>query len=192
MMTTKKVETDAEGKLTGRVLFLFDDHVVAKAATDKEPAVEGKDSFEVFDLKQVPGAEALDPNVMAGRLAIHGASQKIGDSYAGVAKESDPLAMAKANVKDTIAQIYAGTWRVNAGGGPRVNDLAVAMARVTGEPLEGDDGTIAFVAAMSDDDKKAMRKKPKIAAALAAIAAEKAAERAKKLAEAAEKEEATA
>lgn len=191
-MTTKKVETDAEGKLTGRVLFLFDDHVVAKAATDKEPAVEGKDSFEVFDLKQVPGAESLDPNVMAGRLAIHGASQKIGDSYAGVAKETDPLAMAKANVKDTIAQIYAGTWRVNAGGGPRVNDLAVAMARVTGEPLEGDDGTIAFVAAMSDDDKKAMRKKPKIAAALAAIAAEKAAERAKKLAEAAEKEEATA
>lgn len=194
MMTTKKVETDAEGKLTGRVLFLFDDHVVAKAATDKEPAVEGKDSFEAFELSKVPGAEALDPNTMAGRLAIHGASQKIGDSYAGVAKESDPLAMAKANVKDTIAQIYAGTWRVNStGGGPRVNDLAVAMARVTGEPLEGEDGTVAYVAAMSDDDKKAMRKKPKIAAALAAIAAEKAAERAKKLAEAAAKaDEATA
>jgi hypothetical protein len=178
-MTTKKVETDTEGKLTGRVLFLFDDH---KPAKDNEPGV---DSFEVFELTKVPGAETLDPNTMAGRLAIHGASQKIGDSYAGVAKETDPLAMAKANVKDTIAQLYAGTWRVNAGGGPRVNDLAVAISRVTGEPLEGEDGCIAYVAAMSEDDKKAERAKPKIKAALAAIAAEKAIERAKKAAEAA-------
>lgn len=186
-MTTKKVDVNAEGSPTGKVTFYFDDHVAA--------GTEGKtpfDSFEVFDLSLVPGANGLDPASMAGRLAIHGASQKIGDSYAGAAKEADPVAFAKEAVKGTIKQIYDGEWRVNAGGGPRVNDLAKAIAAVTGQPLEGEDGTVALVAAMSDDDKKAFRKKPKIAAALAKLAAEKAAERAAKLAEAAAKEDAAA
>lgn len=194
-MTSKRIDTTAEGAVVGTITFLYDDHIVAKPATDKEPAVEGKDSLDVFKLSEVPGYVAGLENTMIGRLALHGASQKIGDSYAGVAKEAKELNttaldLAKANVRDTIAQIYKGEWRVNAGGGgPRVNDLAIAISRVTGEALEGEDGTIAYVAAMSDEDKKATRKKPKIAAALAQIAAEKAAERAKKLAEAAAKED---
>jgi hypothetical protein len=190
-MTSKKVETNAEGAPTGNVVFYFDDHVVAKPASPdgKEAAVTGVDSFVVFELSKVPGAETLDATSMAGRLAIHGASQKIGDSYAGVAKETDPLAAAKAAVAETIKQIYDGVWRVNAGGGPRVNDLAIAIARVTGQSLEGEDGAVAYVAAMSDEDKKVMRKKPKIAAELAKIALEKAQKRADELAKKAAEED---
>ncbi len=178
-MTKKVVELDKDGGPTGRIIFYFDDHRDAKAATDKEPEVTANPSFEVFEVSKVGDA-------VRERLALHGASQKIGDSYASAGAEADPLAAAKLAVKETIAQLYAGTWRVNAGGGPRVNDLAVALARVTGQPLEGEDGTIADVATMSDEDKKVLRAKPKIKAALAQIAAEKAIERAKKAQEAAE------
>lgn len=186
-MTTKKVETNAEGAITGRIIFAYDDHVVAKAATDKEPAMEGHDSFDVFDIRQVPGfVEGADVASTFVRLAVHGASQRVGDSYAGAVKDAKELGLSvldytKQTVRDSIDQLYKGTWRVNAGGGPRVNDLAMAIARVTGEPLEGEEGTVAYVGAMTDEDKKVERKKPAIAAALASIAAEKAVERANRL-----------
>lgn len=139
---------------------------------------------ETFDLTKVNDGIKV-------RLSLHGASQKVGDSYAGAAQSGvDPIEYAKQAVKDTIAQLYAGDWRAaSAVGGPRVNDLAVALSRVTGEPLEGDEGTIALVAAMTDEDKKVYRKKPKIAAALALIAAERAAAKAAELVKKAEEED---
>jgi hypothetical protein len=53
-----------------------------------------------FDLSKVNEETLL-------RLALHGASQKIGDSYAG-AKDSgeDPIAYADAAVRETIQQGY--------------------------------------------------------------------------------------
>lgn len=177
-MTKKIVETNDEGKVTGRIIFRFDDH------KDDAP------SEQVFELSKC-NAEITE------RLAIHGAGQKIGDSYASAASQTDPLAFAKAQVQDLIKQLYApehggeSVWRSNAGSsGPRVNDLAVALARVSGEPLEGEDGTIALVAAMSDEEKKTYRNKPKIKAALAAIAAEKAVKRAEEMAKKAAEAEA--
>lgn len=183
-MTKKVVQLDAEGTPTGLIRFTFDDHRDAKAATDKEPEVLANPSYEDFDLSKVPGFDpALDRKSMAYRLMLHGASQKIGDSYAQAKAQTDPLSYAKAMVKDTIAQVYAGEWRVNGAGGPRVNELAIAISRATGEALEGEDGTAAMVALMSDDEKKVWREKPAIKAALARIRAEKAL----KAAEAAEK-----
>lgn len=189
----KKVVEVVDGKATGKIVFYHDDHVVAQAATEKEPAVEGVDSFDVFELQKVPGADALDPNTTAGRLALHGASQKVGDSYAGAATASKELNIsaldyAKQAVRETIGQLYAGTWRVNAGGGPRVNELAIAISRATGEPLEGEEGTIALVGAMDEAAVKAWRKKPKIQLELSKIAAEKLARKIEEQTKAAEAE----
>ena len=124
------------------------------------------------------------PQEIKVRAMFHGFSQKIGDSYAGAAKaEGGALAFSKKAVNETLAQLYAGDWRATAEGGPKApSDLAVAISRVSGKTPEA---CQAFVETLDDDQKKAWRKKAKVAAALATIAAEKAAARAEKLAKAA-------
>src|SRR5690606_1991871 len=67
-----------------------------------EPKVEGGEPNTImFDLSKVTPS-------MLRMLALHGARQKIGDSYAG-AKESgeDPVDYATAAILDTIKQLYA-------------------------------------------------------------------------------------
>jgi hypothetical protein len=160
----KDVPNPEAGKLLGTITFTFSD-----------------DTTETFEIGKVPEA-------IRDRLALHGAGQKIGDSYAGAAATDDPLAYAKEAVKDTIAQLYRGDWRVTGGGGgPRVNELAMAISRAGGETLEE---CIEFVGAMTDEDKKVWRKKPKVALALAQIAAEKTAKRIAELQKAADAEDA--
>ena len=169
---SKEIVTNEAGDPTGVIRWTYPD----KSVTE-------------FDLAKCPEPIKL-------RLALHGASQKGGDSYAGAAGETDPIAFAKAQVEGVIAQLYAGDWRATVSAGPRVSDLAVAIARATGENLEGDDGAIAMVTAMNEDEKKAWRKKPKVAAELAKLAAERAIAKANqmvaKAAEAEEKEKAAA
>lgn len=152
-MTKKTVNVEA-----GIIEFRFDD-----------------ESAETFDMGRVPEA-------IRTQLMFHGASQKIGDSYAGASAAADPLAYAKESVRDTIAQLYAGTWRVSVSAGPRVSDLAAAVALATGKTL---DECVTIIGNLDDGQKKVLRKQPKVAAALASIAAKKAAERAARAAEAA-------
>lgn len=124
---------------------------------------------------------AVSPEILR-RLALHGASQKIGDSYAGAGESADPAAYAEAAVTETIAQLVAGDWRVTGTGGPRVSDLAAALSRMNGETIEA---VTEKLAKATEEQKKALRKHPQVAAILAAIKAENAAKRASKLAEAA-------
>lgn len=152
-MTKKSV--DAEKQL---VVFTFDDG-----------------SSETFDMAQVS-------DEISGRLALHGASQKIGDSYAGAGDAADPLAYAKEAVRDTIAQLYAGDWRVTGPSGPRISDLASAISRLKGMSIEE---ATKIVDSLSDEQKKLTKKHPQVAATLAVISAERAALRAAKLAESA-------
>ena len=132
-------------------------------------------------------ANKVKPEILL-RLALHGASQKVGDSYAGAGADdvADPLAFTQECVEETIKQLEAGDWRVGATGGPRVSDLAVAIAQLTGKPIEEVSETLKTA---TDEQKKALRKDPRIAAAIAGIVAAKAAARAAKLAEGAEKAE---
>ncbi len=170
----------AERKTSKEILVHPEGHAEAGKPTGEIKFTFSDETSEVFNLTSVKD----DIRV---RLALHGAAQKIGDSYAGAAATDDPLAYAKQAVKDTIAQLYAGDWRVSGGGGgPRVNELAIAISRAGGEPLEE---CIEFVGAMTDEDKKAWRKKPKVALALAQIAAEKQAKRIEELQKAAAAEE---
>jgi hypothetical protein len=77
------------------------------------------------------------PADVVTRLAVHGLSQKLGDSYANAAKQPNPLAWAKEAAKETLDQLLAGTWRVAAAAGePRVTQLARAVARAFGISVE--------------------------------------------------------
>ena len=124
-----------------------------------------------FDVSRVSDA-------VRGQLALHGASQKIGDSYAGAGDDeiADPLAYAKERVADTIARLYAGEWRTATVGTGGI--LAEAMATVSGKTR---DECAEILAGMSDDEKKDLRKKKKIAAALARIKLARDAARVQKL-----------
>jgi hypothetical protein len=126
------------------------------------------------------------------RLALHGASQKIGDSYAG-AKDSgeDPLAYTKSAIEETIKQLYEGKWAVTrtGSGAPRVSILVLAYAKVKGITPEE---SLEVVGALDEEEKKVLQQNKKIAAAIAGLRAEQAMKRAEAAAKAAEEEDAKA
>ena len=113
----------------------------------------------------------LSPEIITN-LAIHGAKQKIGDSYSG---EQDPSA-AFALASKVVEQLLAGKWSaVREGGGGRISDLAQALSRVTGQEVA------TCVAKLAEMDKKAkqdLRNHDQVKVVLAEIALEKAKERA--------------
>ena len=134
----------------------------------------GDESQELFELAKVSEDIVI-------QLALHGASQKIGDSYAGAKaacaeSEMDPTEYAKAQVQGVIGQLLAGDWTVRTPGGQTVTDLANALAEAVGCPVED---AIERLTDADADDKKALRAHPDIAAVLARIKSERAAAKAK-------------
>ena len=106
------------------------------------------------------------PNDIVRQLALHGLSQKIGDSYAN----GDVVPYDAAS--NVYSMLQTGSWKVavNSGG-----QLAQALCDVTGKEL---DECKEVLSAMDDKAKKLLRQNPEIGKALAAIklaAAEKAA-----------------
>lgn len=151
------------GKLTGVIRFTF----------------EGQEDVTI-------DCNALNDEMKFNRL-VHGVSQTVGDSYAGAGKEPNPNAAARQFADETVKQLLAGILRASSGGGPRITDLAVAYAKVSGETIEA---AIELVEGLNDEESKALRAKPRIKAALLAITAQRAAEKAAAAAKAAEAEEA--
>lgn len=116
------------------------------------------------------------------QLMLHGAAQKIGDSFAG-AKGNFALGLESA--QDVIDQLYGGVWKAGRGEGesrPRLAELAEAIARIKAVILER---ATAAVEKASDEQRKAWRLNAKVKAVIAQIRAEKAA---KALEEAGEQE----
>lgn len=112
------------------------------ANTDHEPAVQFKLPNTVNAAGETVDGEKyllllseLSPEIVT-RLAVHGLSQKVGDSFAGAADEPDPVAYAIARIKDTWEQLKRGEWRVTGTGGPRATLLGRALARVSGHTIE--------------------------------------------------------
>lgn len=105
------------------------------------------------------------------QLALHGASQKIGDSYAG-AKGNYSEAVQSA--QDVIDQLYAGVWRAarEDDARPRLAELAEAIARIKQVDLEK---ATAAVEKGTDEQRKSWRSNAKVKAVIAQIRAEKAA-----------------
>lgn len=161
VLTHPEGHADA-GKPTGVIQFTFEDETV-----------------QTIDINSLS-------DEMKFRLMVHGASQKIGDSYAGAKAEPKPVEFAKQAVGDTIKQLVESNWRVTAAGGPRVTDLATVYAQVSGESIEA---AVELVGSLDEAGVKELRNKPKIKAGLLALAAKRAAEKAAKAAEEAAKAE---
>jgi hypothetical protein len=105
-------------------------------------------------------------------LMLHGALQKIGDSYAGAAGDYD---FAIGNAQKIIDNLVAGAWKATREGSgeakPRTGELAEAIARLKG--IEVADAQ-ALVDSLSDEQRKAVRGKDAVKAAVAQIRYEKA------------------
>jgi hypothetical protein len=113
------------------------------------------------------------------KLALHGLSQKVGDSYAGA-----ELAEAHELAGSVVKRLIEGEWtQASTGGGvSRVSMLVEALAAATGKT---NDEALEVVKGMSEDQKKELKKHPAIAKELATIAAERAVAKAKRAEEAA-------
>lgn len=124
-----------------------------------------------------------DLNDAVRRAAMwHGLAQKIGDSYASAIDAEEAAEKAQA-VRGQISG-ETGQWTVRGGGGGsgKVTVLALAIAEVQGLDASDVEETLK---AMDKEQKKQLRKHPRIAAVVARIEAERAAEKAQRAAKAA-------
>lgn len=111
---------------------------------------------------------------MQQELMIHGALQKIGDSYASAGGD---FAFAIAAAEKTISNLADGNWgspRTGSGEGKKsVGELATALAQLQGKDVAE---VAAALEAASDEQRKTIRNHPAVKAAIAQIRAAKAAE----------------
>ncbi len=113
------------------------------------------------------------PQEIVLRLAKHGLSQKVGDSYAG-AEAGESFARAEAVAKDLVD----GNWSTRvAAAGPKSTQLAEALHLVTGKTLEE---CAELIDGMDDERKKALRNHDQVNAQLASLKAARAAVAAEK------------
>jgi hypothetical protein len=113
---------------------------------------------------------SLTPELQT-RLMLHGALQKIGDSYAGAKGD---FAQGIRDAQAVIDGLKSGEWRSAAGEGegrPRLGELAEAVSRIKQVPL---DKAMAAVEKMDDKARKDIRSNAKVKAVIAQIRAEKA------------------
>lgn len=116
------------------------------------------------------------PKDILTRLACHGLSQKLGDSYAG-AESAEDAHIAASRVAE---ELKAGNWtsaRASGTGAIRTTLLAEALARVASKAT-GSEVTIEdareVLEEMEDEQKKDLRKDPGIQRVIAEIKVERA------------------
>lgn len=101
-------------------------------------------------------------------LCIHGGLQKGGDSYAG-AKGDFTVGITK--LQGVLAALRDGSWTVERETGPRLSDLAEAVARLKSKPI---DECLENIKSLSEDELLNLRTHPAVKLAMADIKAEKA------------------
>lgn len=116
--------------------------------------------------------------------ALHGLSQKLGDSYAGAETVEDAFESASALWEAMCGE--DGSWlQRGESAGPRVTVLAEAVCRAKPEKYADIAAATAMLAEKDKAGKAAIAAIPQVAAAMAAIKAERAAKAAEKAAKAA-------
>lgn len=108
------------------------------------------------------------------RAALHGFSQKLGDSYSGITD----VAQAKLAMHGVLAALVAGDW--NRKGGSTGGIWVEALVRATGESIEA---AMEAWDKMTDEVRAATKKHPDLIRAKAEIELERAQARATSLAE---------
>jgi hypothetical protein len=126
-------------------------------------------TFKFADATETVLSLAELPEGIVRKLALHGLSQKAGDSYAGVKGDVN---QAKTNVQEVFDNLKNGVWGSSGGGGgPRLMDLAEAIAEIKGKQLAE---VLEAVKGVSDEQRKAWRAHPAIKTKIAEIALRKA------------------
>lgn len=123
------------------------------------------------------------PEAIVRQLALHGLSQKAGDSYAGAAKASDEEGITadeycQGAVERVDTQLRDGNFNAGGGGGVRGGIFVEALAASLSKPT---DEVLALVNSWDEEKIKQVKKHPQVKNAMLQIKAE----RAKKAAEAA-------
>lgn len=117
---------------------------------------------------------SLFSEAIINRTALHGFSQKLGDSYSGIQN----IAEAKIAMHGVLASLVAGDW--NRKGGSTGGIWVAALARATEETLER---ALEAWDKMTDTVKAATKKHPDLIRAKAEIELERAQAKAASLAE---------
>lgn len=114
------------------------------------------------------------PQEMIERLALHGLSQKCGDSYASANDKGWSVDDCADATRDVIGNLIQGVW--SASGERGGNAIIIeALSSVTGKTLEE---CRTVYGAMSEEQQKELAKHPGVKAEVARIKAERAATRA--------------
>ena len=147
-----------------------------KSIEDNVVTVNFMDAAET----KVKGALSDFSDEIVMKLALHGLSQKLGDSYAG----AETIEAAIESAQRVLTDLQAGNWtaaRASGGGGVRTTLLAEALAAVASAKT-GREITVAEAKeqldSLSDEQKKAVRKDPAIELEMANIKQRRAAEKA--------------
>jgi len=110
---------------------------------------------------------------MQSELMIHGALQKIGDSYASAGGD---YAFGIAAAQKVVGNLADGNWgspRASGGGTKSSGELATALALLNGKEVSE---VAAALEAATDEQRKALRAHPAVKAKIAELRAAKAAE----------------
>lgn len=126
-------------------------------------------TFSFSDGQTVVADLTTFPEEIVMQLAVHGMSQKGGDSYASANDNGLTIADCADGVRDIIGNLASGVWSAAGGSGSSIN--AEAMSRITGESLEA---CAEVIAAMDEDEVKALLKRADMKAMVARIKAERA------------------
>jgi len=128
----------------------------------KKKLIEGGVKFSFVDGTELVAMLEDIPAEIVSRLAIHGLSQKIGDSYAGDLSVEESRAVAEG----VLQNLTSGLWGVKVSRGGKIVE---ALSRVTGKSLEA---CLEKWNGMDKDAQKAIRKHADIKRVLAEMEAE--------------------
>lgn len=131
----------------------------------KKVTIEGGVRFEFTDGTTITTElDGMNEEIVQ-KLAIHGLSQKIGDSYAGAESVAEAISLAEGVFKNLLA----GLWGAKVARGGKIVE---ALHRVTGKAVEE---CLDLWQGMDDGRQKELRKHADIKKALADMEAERAA-----------------
>ena len=134
---------------------------------EKKPFLESKTVVWTFANGEVRTFELdkVSPQVQI-QLALHGASQKGGDSYAGDETVEDAIKSCEGVIND----LYAGNWSTRAVGQSRSTLLAQAIARIAKQDVAA---VTAQLEAMEEEKVKAISKHPQVKSMINTIKGER-------------------